>query len=300
MADDKIIYFFIEEAKEHLDTLEKGLLDLQSTMADQEMVNELFRAAHSVKGGAAMLGFISIQKAAHRLEDSFKILKENPIEVDQKLESLFLKGYDTLQELVQRLQSPGGLVPEEGEKIVKQAEPVFEELQDYLNRLVSGETGEEESSDVPRDFANNAIDLLRQMLQLFKQKEDPKSRAAMQALCDRLLELLPNNENWQQLVTTVRASIGNPKNSYLVLAPLAIKELKQAVDFLVAGGADFAPSPALLSLSGSAATQGKSLPAGTIALPTEPKAAAKLLLESFDKKDLTVLVKLLAKAIKSP
>ncbi|GAB4282888.1 MAG: hypothetical protein Fur0025_12380 [Oscillatoriaceae cyanobacterium] len=299
MADDKIIYFFIEEAKEHLDTLEKGLLDLQSTMADQEMVNELFRAAHSVKGGAAMLGFISIQKAAHRLEDSFKILKENPIEVDQKLESLFLKGYDTLQELVQRLQSPGGLVPEEGEKIVKQAEPVFEELQDYLNRLVSGETGEEDSSDVPRDFANNAIDLLRQMLQLFKQKEDPKSRASMQALCDRLLELLPNNENWQQLVTTSRSSIGNPKNSYLVLAPLVIKELKQAVDFLIAGGADFAPSSALLSLSGGAA-KGNSLPAGTIALPTEPKAAAKLLLESFDKKDLTVLVKLLAKAIKSP
>ena len=298
MADDKIIYFFIEEAKEHLDTLEKGLLDLQSTMADQEMVNELFRAAHSVKGGAAMLGFISIQKAAHRLEDSFKILKENPIEVDQKLESLFLKGYDTLQDLVQRLQSPGGLVPEEGEKIVKQAEPVFEELQDYLNRLVSGETGEEDSSDVPRDFANNAIDVLRQMLQLFKQKEDAKSRAALQALCDRLLELLPNNENWLQLVTTSRSSIGNPKNSYLVLAPLVIKELKQAVDFLVAGGADFAASPALLSLSG--ATKGNSLPAGTIALPTEPKAAAKLLLESFDKKDLTVLVKLLAKAIKSP
>ncbi|WP_346341575.1 Hpt domain-containing protein [[Phormidium] sp. ETS-05] len=282
MADDKIIYFFIEEAKEHLDTLEKGLLDLQSTMADQEMVNELFRAAHSVKGGAAMLGFISIQKAAHRLEDSFKILKENPIEVDQKLESLFLKGYDTLQELVQRLQSPGGLVPEEGEKIVKQAEPVFEELQDYLNRLVSGETGEEDSSDVPRDFANHAIDLLRQMLQLFKQKEDAKNRAALQALCDRLLALLPNNENWLQLVTTSRASIGNPKNSYLVLAPLVIKELKQAVDFLIAGGADFAASPALLSLSG--ATKGNSLPAGTIALPTEPKAAAKLLLESFDKK----------------
>ena len=71
----RILGYFIEEAKEHLETLEKGLLDLPSVVKEPERVNEMFRAAHSVKGGAAMLGFGSIQKTAHRLEDSFKILK---------------------------------------------------------------------------------------------------------------------------------------------------------------------------------------------------------------------------------
>ncbi|MEM0979949.1 MAG: Hpt domain-containing protein, partial [Cyanobacteria bacterium P01_H01_bin.58] len=49
----RILGYFIEEAKDHLATLEQGLLNLQATIEDSEMVNEVFRAAHSVKGGAA-------------------------------------------------------------------------------------------------------------------------------------------------------------------------------------------------------------------------------------------------------
>ena len=75
---------FIEEAKEHLDTLENGLVDLKSTMKDPESVQEMFRAAHSVKGGAAMLGLDSIKTTAHRLEDCFKVLKDGPVKLQQR------------------------------------------------------------------------------------------------------------------------------------------------------------------------------------------------------------------------
>ncbi len=71
----RIMGYFIEEAKDHLNTIEQGLLSLQLTIEDTEKANEVFRAAHSVKGGAAMLGLESIQKIAHRLEDYFKVLK---------------------------------------------------------------------------------------------------------------------------------------------------------------------------------------------------------------------------------
>ncbi len=98
----RILGYFIEEAKEHLQTLEQGILQLAISVKETETLNEMFRAAHSVKGGAAMLGYTSIQKTAHRLEDSFKILKDNPVDVDQKLETLFLNGYDHLQDLIER------------------------------------------------------------------------------------------------------------------------------------------------------------------------------------------------------
>src|SRR6476469_692765 len=98
----RIMGYFIEEAKDHLNTIEQGLVHLQSTLEDPERVNEVFRAAHSVKGGAAMLGINSIQKIAHRLEDSFKILKESPVKIDKKLESLFLRTSDALKELLER------------------------------------------------------------------------------------------------------------------------------------------------------------------------------------------------------
>ena len=290
MADDKILYYFIEEAKEHLDTLEKGLLDLPATAADQESVNELFRAAHSVKGGAAMLGFGSIQKTAHRLEDSFKILKENKVAVDEKLESLFLKSLDILQDLLQRLQSPSGLDAKEGEKVVKGAEPTFEELQNYLNRLLSGEG----AIGLPAEFGSKAIEKLRELLQLFKEKDSAAIRKKMQKICKQLQELAPEIETWQAILETVNEAIANTNHSYATLAPVVIKELKQATDSLLLGQADdVAPSEALQHLARSAPGQ------KYIAIPVETKAAAKIITEAFDKKELTVLVKLLAKAVKS-
>lgn len=132
----KILGYFIEEAREHLNTIEQGLLKLQDTLNDPEMIKEVFRAAHSIKGGAAMLGLSSIQHTSHRLEDCFKVLKEHPVQVDQKLESLFLGVADTLRSLLDHLSSPFGLSDETANTLMSETEPVFEWLIQHLELLV--------------------------------------------------------------------------------------------------------------------------------------------------------------------
>ncbi len=300
----QIMGYFIEEAREHLETIEKGLLDLQSTMNDQEQVNELFRAAHSVKGGAAMLGFGSIQKTAHSLEDCFKILKEEPVPVDQKLETLFLKGYDTLQKLVEHLQGPFGLREEDGAEIVKESQPVFEELKKYLDALVTGggiANEQQANTDAGLEIANEVINLLRQMLMLFQQKPDTENRKRIGALCNQLAEMSPQMQNWQTLIKTAAGAIANPKNTYDLIAPVAIKEIKYASDFIAVGKPDtMPPSPLLLELAGKSPHQaGVTLKEKEFIIKADPQAAAKKLIETFDKKQLTVLAKLLVKEVKS-
>jgi len=132
----RILGYFIEEARDHLNTIEQGLLNLESTLNDPEMINEVFRAAHSIKGGAAMLGLTSIQHTSHRLEDCFKILKDNPIQVDQKLESLFLGVSDTLKALLEQLSGPFGLSEEVANTLMSETEPVFQWLHEHLEQLV--------------------------------------------------------------------------------------------------------------------------------------------------------------------
>ncbi len=325
MESGKILGFFIEEAKEHLETLEKGLMDLQSVIADQERVNEMFRAAHSVKGGAAMLGFNSIQKVSHRFEDCFKILKEHPVTIDHQLESMFLKGYDTLKELIDRLQGPFGLREDEGEKLVQAAEPNFAQLQAYLDRLVGGGVGAidelplqaEPAKPVakmpPPNFSVQVTAVLKQMLLLFKGAETPSSRQQLQTLCQRLAQLGGGIGTWTMLVKTVHRAIANPKNPYSTLAPIAIKELKQSSDLLQAGkGNAIAPSASLRLLAASP----ESTPAPTtsvaktpvqaptpspsslkeITVPLEPRGAAKALAQVFNKEQLLMLAKLLHQA----
>ncbi|WP_293124439.1 Hpt domain-containing protein [Microcoleus sp. bin38.metabat.b11b12b14.051] len=309
---------FIEEAKEHLDTLENGLVDLKSTMKDPESVQEMFRAAHSVKGGAAMLSLDSIKTTAHRLEDCFKVLKDGPVkQVDQTAESLFLKGVDTLKDLIARLEGPFGLRNEEGEKLVQQVMPVFAQLETHLKNLAAGKVpavatagsrapgAAPAAGAAPANFAGEVMVLLKEMLQVFKQKESAASRQELAAVCVRLYKLGAKFEPWQNLVKIARGAIVNPKNSYKVLAPLIIKELKDAGD-LVQGGKvkTIAPSKNLLLLAAApkpAEASATAAPAAAkpAALPAEPKAVVKLLLKTFNKKQLSEIAKLLVHALKS-
>ena len=306
-GNQQIVYYFIEEAKEHLDTLEKGLVDLNAVMEDQERVNEMFRAAHSVKGGAAMLGFDSIKAIAHRLEDCFKILKDHPVSVDQKLESMFLKGCDTLKDLVERLEGPFGLQEEEAAKTVQQSEPNFAQLQAYLNHLVSGggaavaaptAAPAQAIASVKTNLANfvpQVMDILKEMLQLFKGSETPATRQKLEELCNRLLKLGADIQTWQALVQTAHRAIANPKNAYRTLAPVVIKELKQASEQVTSGQASaIAASPALQQLGAPAAPAAPK----QITAIAEPRAAAKALLQAFDRKQLTELIALLQGAMR--
>jgi len=289
-SQQRLLGYFIEEAKEHLETLEKGILELGAVMQDTERVNELFRAAHSIKGGAAMLGYNSIQKVAHRLEDAFKILKENSIEVDQRLESLFLRGYDVLQDLVERLESAMELPDNEVAGIMQDAEPYFAELQDYLKQALGGgakqATPAPAAAPAPVDITEEVKNLLRQMLQLFKQRSTPENRQKLQQICGNLGKLAPQEQNWQILTEKAARAISNPKHPYKILAPVIIKELKQGNDYLVVGKGNLVvPSQNLEKLAGASSPQ--------ILITVEPQQAAKAIIQAFNKQQLSQLIQLL-------
>ena len=270
----RIMGFFIEEAKDHLNTIEHGLLNLQDMLKDPEMINEVFRAAHSVKGGAAMLGLNSIQQTSHHLEDYFKVIKESPtLQVDQKLESLFLRVFDTLQELLEHLERSFGLTEDVANNLMSEVEPVFEALKQHLGLLLNQAgvggahteifsdtvtsptaTAVKETTSLLPVFQNQVLQQLREMLQLFKQPETPQSRQQLQECCHQLIRLGEqfNLSGWCNLSETASGAIANLENTYIILAPIVIKELQQAQKLVLAGrGAEISTSERLQSLSRS-------------------------------------------------
>ncbi|MGF1512708.1 MAG: response regulator [Elainellaceae cyanobacterium] len=251
----RIMGYFIEEAKDHLNTIEQGLLNLQGTIEDPDLISEVFRAAHSVKGGAAMLGIDSVQHMSHRLEDFFKTLKDHPVRVDRTSESLFLQVFDALKALIEQMQGPFGLTDQSAEDIVHNVTPVVEELQNHLNQLLrSGEAVSAQSptsaeinasatqtaqtaAAVRRFFQAEVPERLRQMLQRFKQPDSDEGRSQLDRCCEYLLTS-PDADlpvEWRQLVDHVQRAIADPANSYRQLAPTVIKNLKRAQERAVAG-----------------------------------------------------------------
>jgi len=290
----RIMGYFIEEAKEHLNTIEQGLLSLQRVVEDPEMLGEVFRAAHSVKGGAAMLGIDSIQQTAHALEDYFKVLQEHPVKVDQKLESLFFQGFDTLRELLEELQGPFGLTDEVAVNATQTVEVVSVQLRSHLDTLVSqtskgvstdGRSGvspghpvdrpseSQEENALLKTFQNNVPSCLREMLQLFKQADSPASRQELQTVLQSLAQMGEQFKltRWHQLIELSRLAVANPKNSYFVLAPVLIKDIKAARDLVLAGcSADIVSSQQLQALAPSEPTPvSKDEPVNQLNFPPE-------------------------------
>ena len=169
----RILGYFIEEARDHLNTIEQGLLNLEGTLNDPEMISEVFRAAHSIKGGAAMLGLTSIQHTSHRLEDCFKVLKDNPVQIDQKLESLFLGVSDTLKSLLEHLSGPYGLSEDAANTLMSETEPVFQWLYQHLELLVEqGKSGVVSNSDAT-ELHTTSVENVSTLTELFLRRDIP-------------------------------------------------------------------------------------------------------------------------------
>ncbi|WP_414564249.1 MULTISPECIES: response regulator [unclassified Anabaena] len=123
---------FLEEATDYLNTLEAVLLEINTIhRIDLDRINAALRAAHSIKGGAGMMGFRALSDLAHRLEDSFKVLKtrKNSLEIDTDLQTLLLSGVDWLRQIVDLL-SQGNVI--EDQWLTTFCYPVFDELRHRL------------------------------------------------------------------------------------------------------------------------------------------------------------------------
>ncbi|MBC6480854.1 MAG: Hpt domain-containing protein [Hormoscilla sp. GM7CHS1pb] len=237
--DERIMGYFIEEAKDHLNTIEQGLIYMSNTIADPEMIDEVFRAAHSVKGGAAMLGINSIQKIAHKLEDYLKFMQNCHELVDKKLEYLLFQVFDSLQALLDSLQDPLGLTEEKASEIMLAVEPVLVSIDNHLGRNIIQQDNLEYRA-VQQVFCSSVPAQLKKMLQLFKQVDNSETREQLALICRTLSQAGDRTRNvrWKRLVEAISRAIGYQENSYHSLARVVIPDLKQARELVLAGRDD--------------------------------------------------------------
>lgn len=106
-GNDEVRSLFVEESRERLAAIERGLLDLEKrgADADQAMIHGIFREAHSVKAGANLLGLKSIESLAHKLENVLEMIRRGELIPTARIVSILLEGLDALQDLLEDLDA---------------------------------------------------------------------------------------------------------------------------------------------------------------------------------------------------
>lgn len=121
MDVSQYLEIFIDETKEHLQTLSDQLMILEQEPENMDTINEIFRAAHSLKGMAGTMGYKRMQRLTHDMENVFQEIRSGNMKVQPELVDVLFRGLDALE---------GYLA-----NILESADEGTEENQDIINTL---------------------------------------------------------------------------------------------------------------------------------------------------------------------
>lgn len=123
--DPELIADFITEAKEHLETIEPNLLELEKAPDNLALLNEIFRPMHSLKGASGFLGLNRINLLAHRAENILDELRKGAMVVTSEIMDVILSATDALRQMIDNLEQSGSEGDVEIEAIIAQIDALM-------------------------------------------------------------------------------------------------------------------------------------------------------------------------------
>ena len=95
---------FMDECQEHLQSLNQSLLALEQNPDNPEIINSIFRAAHTLKGASATMGFNKMSNVTHAMEDVLTLLRQNELKVNAEIINTLFEALDLLEVLAQGIR----------------------------------------------------------------------------------------------------------------------------------------------------------------------------------------------------
>ena len=156
---------FLDETKEHLQSLSDQFMILEQEPDNMDTINEIFRSAHTLKGMAGTMGYKRMQTLTHDMENVFSEVRNNTIKVDGAMVDLLFQCLDALVEYTENIQNTGDEGTNDNEHLIKA-------LNDYLAKN-SGDGAPQPAKEEKKEPA----------------KEEPKQEAGAD----------PGKEKWREI-----------------------------------------------------------------------------------------------------
>lgn len=146
MDTSQYLELFIDETKEHLQSLNEHILELEKEPEDTDTINEIFRAAHTLKGMAGTMGYTRMQRLTHDLENVFQEIRNGNMKANAKLIDILFRGLDALEGYLEIISTTGAEGTEDNEDIIKDLDELVKE---GTGKASNGEAKEEKEKAAP-------------------------------------------------------------------------------------------------------------------------------------------------------
>ncbi len=127
MDTSQYLDLFIDETKEHLQTLNEHVLVLEKEPENEDTINEIFRAAHTLKGMSGTMGFSRMQRLTHDMENVFSEIRNGNMKANAKLIDVLFRGLDALESYLDVISSEGNEGTEDNADIIQDLNDLMKE-----------------------------------------------------------------------------------------------------------------------------------------------------------------------------
>ena len=228
MIDSSMLPDFIIEAAEHLEEMENSLLRLEQHQEDKEVLDEIFRSVHTIKGAAQFVGIDRVSELSHKLENLLDLIRKGEQALSEPIIDLLIAAKDRITLLVDELERNGT------------EESKVDDLLGRIKRCVEGETEdaaaadhaapEAESSSTAQDEAGSAGESGAETPRPGSLAEESMSEEYDEELYNIFLQQLKENIPFLY-AQTVELSISVDKQDVLYRCSDSIKSLKSSANY---------------------------------------------------------------------
>lgn len=148
MDMSQYLEIFIEESKEHLQSLNESLLQLENEPGNMPILNEVFRVAHTLKGMAGTMGYTRMQALTHNMENVLSEIRNGHILANSVLLDVLFKCLDALESYLDEITNSGNEGNEEYTDIITE-----------LNNILSGNSNNNETPEPKQNIEENTVQI---------------------------------------------------------------------------------------------------------------------------------------------
>ena len=144
MDVNQYLGIFLDESREHLESLNTQIMNLEQNPEDADTINEIFRAAHSLKGMAGTMGYKRMQNLTHDMENVFTEIRNGSLKVNSNLIDILFQCLDALDEYTNNIQ-------ETSDEGTNDNKPLIEQLNAFLKEGKSDAQMEEQKKETKEE-----------------------------------------------------------------------------------------------------------------------------------------------------
>lgn len=156
MDVSQYLEIFLDETKEHLQNLSDQLMNLEQDPENMDTINEIFRAAHTLKGMAGTMGYKRMQNLTHDMENVFSEVRNNTLKADENMIDLLFQCLDALEEYTENIQNTADEGTNDNEHLIKALNEFLDSREGAAAPAKATEKVKEASKEEPAVESNDA------------------------------------------------------------------------------------------------------------------------------------------------